>query len=461
MNEVRGRRSFTVKWMTALVRVVALNLAVSGFGAEGEWKVGLADVKITPERPVMLAGYAARTRPFDRVEDDLFAKAIAFEDARGNRGVMVTSDLIGFPADVGDPIAAAVMAKTGLRREQLVLNSSHTHTGPILGFDENRRGSFSPEAAKATVAYTRQLQEKIVSIVERALADLAPARLSWGVGVAHFAMNRREFTTRGVRLGVNPRGLVDRSVPVLKIEAPDGKLRGVLFGYACHNTTFSQTDYFVAGDYAGQAQRVIEAKLGGAKALFMLGVAGDANPYPRGAADVARQHGEALGKEVLRVLETKLTPVRGPLACVLEKVDLPIRPLARPELEKMKATGNVREKATAEKLLGEIERGVPQPTRYAAPVAAWQFGSDLTWVGLSGEVVVDFVPLIEQAVGPLQLWVSAYCNDVYGYLPSARVIAEGGYEARGLFAVNGIFTPEAEPTLVNKVRELAMKAGRK
>ena len=61
-------------------------------------------------------------------------------------------------------------------------------------------------------------------------------------------------------------------------------------------------------------------------------------------------------------------------------------------------------------------------------------GSDLTLIGLSGEVVVDYVSMIEKALGPNQLWIAAYCNDVYGYLPSARVIAEGGYETRGLYS---------------------------
>lgn len=460
MSAERRRVRWCGGWV-ALVGCAAIAMSLPVHAADTDWKVGLAAVKITPDEPLMLAGYAARTRPFDRVADDLFAKAIALEDSAGQRALMITTDLIGFPADIADPICAAVQSRTQLRREQIVLNSSHTHTGPILGLDENRRGSFSAADAKRTVAYTRRLQQQIVELAERALADLAPARLSWGVGVAHFAMNRREFTTRGVRLGVNPRGHADRSVPVLRVDDADGKPRAVMFGYACHNTTFSQTDYFVSGDYAGYAQRHIEAKLGGAQAMFLIGCAGDANPYPRGTDENARQHGAALGAEVCRLLESKLQPVRGPLICVLEKVELPIRPMGRPDLERMAAIGNEREKGTAAKLLAALDRGEAQPKGYAAPIAIWQFGSDLTWVGLSGEVVVDYVPAIERAVGPLQLWVSAYCNDVFGYLPSARVVSEGGYEARGLFAINGLFTPEAEPVLVAKVRELAGRAGRK
>ena len=162
-----------------------------------------------------------------------------------------------------------------------------------------------------------------------------------------------------------------------------------------------------------------------------------------------------------RVLETKLQPVHGPLTCVLAPAELPVRQTPRAELEQLVAKGNVREKASATALLKSLDRGDVQPKHYAAPVAVWQFGSDLTWVVLSGEVVADYVPLIEKAIGPLQLWISSYCNDYFGYVPSARMLEEGGYETLGLFRANGIFTPETETVLVNKVRELSARAGRK
>ena len=94
-------------------------------------------------------------------------------------------------------------------------------------------------------------------------------------------------------------------------------------------------------------------------------------------------------------------------------------------------------------------------------MAVWQFGDDLTLVGLSGEVVVDYVGLVEEAIGPLQLWIAAYCNDVFGYLPSARVLKEGGYECRGLYTTQGWFAPNAQTVLMSKVRELASAVERK
>ena len=127
----------------------------------------------------------------------------------------------------------------------------------------------------------------------------------------------------------------------------------------------------------------------------------------------------------------------------------------------MAANGPSWQTGNARGMLMKLDRGETLPATYDCPVAVWQFGAHLTLVALSGEVVVDYVPLLEQALGPLQLWLAAYCNDVFGYFPSARVLKEGGYECRGLYTSEGFFAPTAQDALVAKVSELARRAGRK
>ena len=168
-------------------------------------------------------------------------------------------------------------------------------------------------------------------------------------------------------------------------------------------------------------------------------------------------------EEVGRVLETKLQPVRGPVKIAFGKADLPLQaPPPREELEKEAVRKGSIQSWVAQQMLAKLKRGESLPTHYACPVTVWQFGDDLTLVGLSGEVVVDYVMLLEKALGPNHLWLAAYCNDVFGYVPSARVLSEGGYETRGLYTGGiGIFSPKAEEVLVAKVRELAEQAGRR
>jgi hypothetical protein len=443
--------------------VTCATAGTSARAAEPDWKVGLARVKITPEQPVMLAGYASRKTPYERVVTDLYAKALALEDRQGHRVVLVTSDLIGFTAAVAEPICKRVHDHLGLPREHILLNAAHVHTGPSLSLDPTPRDGRSPGDAQRTVAYTRRLQDQVVELIADAVAHLEPARLSWGTGVAPFVMNRREFTPNGIILGVNASGLADRTVPVLRVDSPDGKLRAVLFGAAVHNTTLTDRHNDVCGDYAGYAQAFVEERHPGVQALFLTGCAGDANPYPRGSMELARAHGTTLGHEVCRVLETKLRPVAGPLQVAFARADLPLQePPSRAELEKQAAGRNSVDAGIARQMLATLDRGAQLPKHYTCPFTVWQFGKDLTLVGLPGEVVVDYVRLLEKVLGPNQLWLAAYCNDVFGYLPSARVLREGGYETRGLYAGGiGRFAPQAEEVVVATVRELAKKAGRK
>ena len=449
--------------LTCLGWAVSLCALSGGAAAEPEWKAGLAQTRITPEQPVLMSGYAARKKPFEKVATDLYVKALILDDGAGHRAALVTSDLLGFRANVAEPICERIEKSTGIPRASILLNSSHTHTGPQVSLKAPVKDDPGEGEAFRTIDYTRTLQDKVVEVVGQAAKKLEPVQLSWGSGVAHFVMNRREFTPDGVILGANPRGLADRSVPVLKIAAPDGTPRAILFGAAVHNTTLRSDYYQICADYAGFAQTLLQERYPGVQAMFMLGCAGDADPYPFGNVDLARQHGTELGQEVSRVLELKLRPVRGPLHIEFTRVDLPLQSdLSREQLQELAGNKRSAKSYGATELLALLDRGEKPPTHYSCPVTVWQFGGDLTLVGLSGEVVVDYVPLLEKALGPNQLWVAAYCNDVFGYLPSVRVLAEGGYETRGLYSGGaGFFTAEAQEVLLRTVRDLARKAGRK
>jgi len=440
--------------------VLALLAPIGAFAAEAPWKAGIAAIKITPEIPLPMAGYDSRTKPFTNIEHDIYAKALALEDEQGQRAVLITTDLLGLSRAIAEPVCERIEKNTKLTRSQILLNSAHTHSAPRLSLDEHPESGVTIEDWRNVMAYTRKLQDQLVEVATQAVSQLEPAKLSWSSGVAHFAMSRREFTPRGIILGVNPRGPVDRSVPVLRVDSAEGKLRAVLFGYACHNTTLTQTNYSLCGDYAGFAQAYIQERQSGAQAMFMIGCGGDANPYPRGTMDNARENGAALGQEVCRLLNTPLRPLAGPLTCVFDRVKLPLQDLSRPELEKM-TNGPSWQSGNARAMLAALERGEKLAPTYEAAVAVWQFGTNLTLAAMSGEVVVDYVPLLEKALGPLQLWFAGYCNDVFGYLPSARLLKEGGYECRGLYTTQGFFAPAAQDALVAKVRELAQRAGRK
>jgi hypothetical protein len=260
---------------------------------------------------------------------------------------------------------------------------------------------------------------------------------------------------------VNPSGYVDRSVPVLRVDSPAGKLRATVFGCACHNTTCTGKNLQIAGDYAGFAQEAIQEEHPGAQAMFVTGCGGDANPYPRGSMELAQEHGRSLGAEVCRVLATELAPVGGPLRLEIDWPNLPLAAVPpREQLEKMAQEGPNWMKPNARRMLEALDAGQPLPAAYRVPVGVWQFGDALTLVGLPGETVGGYVPLVQDALGHRKLWVAGYANDCFGYLPTAKVLAEGGYETRGLISDVGFFSSQAQDVVIAAVRGLAEQVGR-
>lgn len=425
--------------------------------SESGWQAGFARINITPEKPIPLAGYANRTAPFQSVTLDLYMKAMVLEDVQGGRRIVITADLVGFSAALSARICELIHAETGIQREAVLLNGSHTHHGPVL--DAGGDDPLNDKGRGLVREYTDGLASKAAAIVKEALAGMRPARLSWGEGVAGFIINRRQPTSRGITLGVNPRGYADRTVPVLRVETTQGKIAGLLFGAACHGVTL-EPELKINGDYAGYAQAYVEEKIPGVQAMFMIGCAGDVRPHPRGSLELARAHGRSLADEVCRVADGKLTPLNGPVRTELRFVDVPLQTFTREQIEKMKASGPDYTRFFSGGALRILNAGGKLRTSYPAPLAVWQFGKGLTLVAYSGETVGDYAPLAVRRLGPLDLWIAGYCNDVFGYLPSRRILAEGGYEARGLYEDIGLFAPSTEDVIGEAIADIARAAGR-
>jgi hypothetical protein len=441
------------------VLLPAMDATAADAAGPGEWRAGLARTVITPPEPTPLAGYANRTGLSEGVLQDIHLKVLALEDHRGERALLIASDHLGFRGSLTEPLCARIMAATGLPRSAILVNSSHTHHAPAH-FQPSMRDHPPPHLA-AIERYTRWLEERFVATAVAALDRLEPATLAFASGLVDFPVNRRAYTAQGVVLGFNPRGPVDRSVPVLRVAGPDGALRAIVFGAACHNTTLPRTGLEVAGDYAGFAQAGLEERFPGVQAMFLQGCGGDTSPYPTGTLELARRHGKTLADEVVRILaEVRFRPVRGPLRTRLATADLPLAPPpTRAEIEALAAERDVWKKMVAAQMLAALERDRAPPAHYRAPLALWQFGSDLTLAALPGEPVADYVLAVEAALGPLALWIAGYSNDVCGYLPSPRILAEGGYEARGLYSGRR-FAPEVMQVVADGLRELAASADR-
>lgn len=443
--------------LKSILIVLLLVIPCITWGAE--IKAGIASRVITPRLPFWLSGYGSRTKPSTEVLHDVWAKALVLEENPDSRIVIVTTDLLGLSHEVAAAVADRVNKKYGIRRSQLLLSASHTHSGPAVWPSLSMIFDLSPADQQAAAQYTLKLTDDIVAVIDSAMSHLTPMQLWSGHGTADFAMNRREPTAKGIVNGKNPNGPVDHDVPVLKIATPDGVLKAVLFGYACHNTT--SNTYLINGDYAGFAQLDLEKTYPGTTAMFFMGCGADQNPQPRGSLELAMQHGKALSEAVQRVLAGKLQAVQPPIRTAYQVVNLEFAPY-QPENFRHDLLSNDKYIQRRAKLMLEAYNKGWAMDHFPYPLQVVRFGKDLTILALSGEVVVDYALHTKKKYGNENLFVAGYCDEVMCYIPTKKILEEAGYESNEsmiYYGLPGPFSPDVEESVSSAIHRLMKQVG--
>jgi hypothetical protein len=443
------------------VRALLLSLALVSSLHAG-WKAGAARIKITPEKAMWMSGYSNRDKPAEGTLHDLWAKALAVEDDKSQRGILITMDLVGIPRDLSVDVCDAIRKKHSLSREAIILSVSHTHTGPVIRGNLDQMYGLDEKQKKLVAEYRDRLKKNLLAVADDAVKALAPAQLSWGNGESTFAVNRRNNKEADVprlkELG-ELTGPVDHQAPVLKVTDSDGKVKAIVFGYACHATVLSF--YKFSGDYPGFAQLDLEQRHPGAVALFWAGCGGDQNPLPRRTVELAQKYGNILADSVEAVLRKPMTLITGRLAMSYTEVDLPFGDLpSREKIVQDSMSENKYVVARAKILLEEINKKGSLRGNYPYPVQAWKIGDGPLLVTLGGEVVVDYSLRLKKELGKDTTWVMGYANDVMAYIPSARVLKEGGYEGGGAMVFYGlpaVWGGKVEEIIVKTVHEQVKK----
>jgi putative membrane-bound dehydrogenase-like protein len=412
------------------------------------YRTGVAKVDITPDHPIRLNGFGFRRAESEGVYQHIYTRALAIDTGDGSPTVLLTADVLGIPADIYDELARR-LEKAGVKKERLAATATHTHTGPMLqGANPTIFGTPIPKEHQANIdRYTPKFLDALESAALAALKDLKPANLSWGVGKVSFAVNRR-------KKAVTP---TDHDLPALFVKDADGKVRAVYLSYACHAVTLSHNK--VGGDWPGYAAATIEDTFPDAVALVSIGCGADQNPssgVTGDKTDVAAAQGREVAAEVKRLSENFLAPVTGKLTAKVQTLELPLADLpTRKEWEekakKMDAIGH-----HARVNLARLDRGEKLPTKVDYPVQTWAFGDSLAMAHLPGEVVVDYAVRLKDELDRSRLWVTAYTNNNPCYIPSERVLKEGGYEGGGAMIYYDLpvpFAPGLEGKIVAAVKE--------
>jgi len=396
-----------------IVLLISFTLAVYPSGAaanEGTLRAGTARIDITPEKPVKMSGYGARTALSEAVHDPLSARVVAFEN-NGERLVLVSSDLLGYYGGTAEHFRKVILSELELKPGELFLSAIHTHDGPTLTIDKEKGHPNNLE-------YTENLQAGLIEVIRKAMKNTGPVHTGAGVGYSPVGANRRElqFDSSGnssIRLGRNPYGPTDKEVLVMKLAKPDGAVVASLFDYATHATCLGGRNLTVSGDVLGLAEQFVEKILGEPViAPAFAGASGNIDPWFRvldgfntepGWIPEPVLLGTLLGEEVVHVYrDIENLSAGGEIKSAFVTLELPGK--ARGELE--------------------IKKDCP-PTPYNITVAKV---GDIAFVGLGGEVLTEIGMSIKAASPYKHTFVITHCNGAAGYLPPEHLYVEGGYE---------------------------------
>jgi neutral ceramidase len=427
------------------------------------WRVGVARINVTPEKMMWLSGYGERDRPAVGKRHELWAKALVVEDDAGEKGVLVTIDVVGIPRDFSQRVCREIAKRHGLPRSAIALVVSHTHTGPVIDGNLMPMSTGNPQQLALIESHSEKLAKDILKVVDNAFKCLRPAALTWGTSEAAFAVNRRNNPEPEVpqrKQNGQLLGPVDHEVPVLIARDAEGQAIAVVGGYACHATVLN--DYLWSGDWPGAGMIELESRHEGLTGFFCPGCGGDQNPLPRRKVELMNDYGRQFADAIDEALDIEATHLAATLRTEYREIDAPFAKLpTRPELE-LAAKRSDAEGAWARQLLAQWDAESGLPETYPYPIQVWRLGDRLNWVFLGGEVVVDYSLRIKSELGP-NVWVAAYANDVMGYIPSRRVLKEGGYEgatSRIGYGLPAVWAPEIEEVVVQGVRDAVARVER-
>lgn len=447
-------------WISRVRHILMLAmLAVAGRSYGQEWtQVGIAKFDITPSHPVVLAGYGGRTGEFEGVDQPLWARAMAIGEQ--NPVLVISVDNCGVPGAVVEEVAESLRERAGIARERMVICSTHTHNAPSLtGYARILWAERMTDDQQMRMdRYTLWLRDRLVELGLRALEERQPAQLTWALGKLEFGGNRRVLSGgQWQGFGFQLDGPVDHSFPILVASSKQGKTIGIWANYACHCTTVGSGNR-IGGDWAGFANEFIERNNPGAISLVTIGCGADVGPQPSGSMEIAQQHGESLAQEVQRLLDAPRVPLPSEIETSFRRIGLPFA--EPPSLEYFQKTATLQNfhgvHARSMLSISKTQGKLPQQIGY--PISCWRFGDELCMVFLAGEVCVDYAVRLKTELDWKRVWIHGWSHDVPCYIPSRRILAEGGYEADFSQIYYGHptrFAPEVEDLIVSEVKHQA------
>lgn len=403
---------------------------------------GWAEVKITPPIGVALGGRGGPDAHATKVLDPLYGQVLVLKDGKGAGFVLISLDVVGIQHDMSDRIRMAIAGELGVQLNLVLINCSHTHSGPFM-YRQLFAGIGPPPQIETD--YLNAFAEKIIVAARRAAKEMKPVKVEAFSGTSKAGINRRGKNRQG-QPGILPNasGPFQTNVWAMKLSRPDGEPGAIVFSYGCHPVLVYGFAYTaISADFPGTARKALRDELGDkVHVQFVQGLGGNIRPRvnadvennrwrPAGWADV-EQCGRELAKDVLAALKTTGETLNLDLAGSLDR---PFVPRAEPPppaiYEKMAASTNKFQQTVAQYWLQRYHKREGFARGDSWPVGLIRLAENQWIAYLAGEPVVEWGPKITSWLAPRKIQVWGYCQESISYLPTEELLPEGGYEVAG------------------------------
>lgn len=412
-------------------------------GAESKASAGWAEIEITPPLGIALGGRGAPLTASKKVLDPLFAQVLFLKDSKGTGFVLVSFDLIGLPHELSEKIRLDIVHELGVSWNLVVLNTSHTHSGPYM--IRSLMAGVGP-APEIEIEYFKTLEQKIILATRAAAKVMTPVKVEIFNGTSEIAINRRGKNSEGkTAMLPDPKAPFDEKLWVMKLTPENGKSPAVVFSYACHPViVYGYNFSAISADFPGVARNVLREKLGEKiHTQFVQGLAGDVRP--RAVADLKNNRfrastpadlqkaGTDLANDVLSALKNKGEVLSLNIAGAGDRPFLPRdKPPERGDYEKIRtesaAKTNKFQAAVSEYWLSCYDSGYGFAKGDAWPVGLIRLAENQWVCYFAGEPCVEWRAKISQWLPGKKFVPWGYCQEGLSYLPTEEMLPEGGYE---------------------------------
>ena len=438
-----NERNLFASFFTLCVLAAALMMvpACTGQKTAEDLHAGFARVCITPPVGSPMTGFGARD--YDPVgsrgtHDDLYVRALSL--SQGNEQVIIMGfDLLFFSRDEADRFKGAIGRRLGIEPNRILLNTSHTHTGPKVGT------WFYTDSDQI---YLDFLEGAIVDAAVKAQENSQPVTMWAGATTSKVPMSRRKPLPDGsIDFAPYPDGTVCNTLPVCLFRDADDMPVCLLFSVSCHPSTIKGDDraYQMSADYPGAAMAALDDYLGTTVSMFLQGAGGDAKAsvigegsdnWRAGTWDDVDKAGRLAADEVISVLNDGLVRREADLGNILVEMDWPLQdPPSKADLEEIIANPSAHSESMPEvkqtwarEQLTKLSRGYT--LRRSVPITAHavQLAPDVRIVGIEGELVAGLGNIIVDHYDGGVTFPLGYTDGAQLYLPTSEMMDEGGYE---------------------------------